>query len=407
MTSVRVACCGWQYDDWVGPFYPESLRGRRGEWLAYYARYFDAVEVDSTFYSFPGERTVAAWIEKGRAIGRMLRGGGVGEGRNGGEHAGIVSGRGASQLVVSGASVIGIDSADAGGFEYSVKMHQDVTHAHLVRGSIDEAVSLAKDFETAVCRPLSDHGLLGAVLIQLSPHFHREGSGEKDACAGGGAGGRGGLEALKSILDGLDVDRYRYVVEFRHRSWLDGKGKEIHPEALALLRRKRVAVCILDSPGFPATRALTADHAYVRFHGRNYDLWYRKERPEGDLRINRYDYLYSDEELRPWAERVRRWMGSDRRAGGRAGNSDGEVEMEEAQTGERMGKGDDHACVAPASEVWAGTIDDYEARLREVRIAFNNHGHAKAVINGLRFRQMLGLGSRELRARPRTLDDFG
>ncbi|MGQ9583503.1 MAG: DUF72 domain-containing protein, partial [Thermoplasmatota archaeon] len=207
-------------------------------------------------------------------------------------------------------------------------------------------------------------------------------------------GSRGGsVRVLRSLLDSLEVDRYRYVVEFRHRSWLDASRRALDPEALALLREKRAALCILDSPGFPATLQLTARHTYLRFHGRNYDLWYRREKPEGDERINRYDYLYSDEELRPWAELVRGWMGA------------GEGEREGRGLGSRNGGGSGGS--GGDGGVWADRLDEYESGLREVRIAFNNHGHARAVLNGLRFREMLGLGAREPLSRPRTLEDFG
>jgi len=299
--KVRIGCSGWQYDDWVGPFYEAGKRERRSEWLEFYGRFFDSVEIDSTYYSVPGRQTVEAWIAKGRRIGD---------------------------------------------FELSLKMHQEVTHARLVERNAAAAVARARDFEHNVLAPLDDNRLLGAVLLQLSPYFQRVDERLRSA-----------MPVLKDFLGGLDTGRYRYVVEFRHRSWLDLERKEIHPDVLDLLRDRKVGICVLDSPGFPATRAQTADFAYVRFHGRNYDLWYSKEKPECDTRINRYDYLYTEDELSPWVDEV----------------------------------------------------ENIEERCREVRIAFNNHGHAKAVKNALMFRRMLGLdaGKKETRMPERvTLDSF-
>jgi uncharacterized protein YecE (DUF72 family) len=56
---IHVGTSGWTYDDWNGPFYPPEVRG--AERLAYYARYFDSVEVNATFYRFPGEAMINAW----------------------------------------------------------------------------------------------------------------------------------------------------------------------------------------------------------------------------------------------------------------------------------------------------------------------------------------------------------
>lgn len=59
---IRVGSSGFAYKDWVGSFYPKGLPER--EWLAYYARAFDTVEVNMTFYRVPAARTTAAWAEQ-------------------------------------------------------------------------------------------------------------------------------------------------------------------------------------------------------------------------------------------------------------------------------------------------------------------------------------------------------
>jgi uncharacterized protein YecE (DUF72 family) len=53
---------GWSYDDWVGPFYPPGTRS--SDWLELYARAFDIVEVDSTFYAHPPAERFEAWRER-------------------------------------------------------------------------------------------------------------------------------------------------------------------------------------------------------------------------------------------------------------------------------------------------------------------------------------------------------
>lgn len=54
-----VGCSGWYYEHWRGLFYPEELP--RSRWLSYYAQHFPTVEVNSTFYHLPKEKTVQGW----------------------------------------------------------------------------------------------------------------------------------------------------------------------------------------------------------------------------------------------------------------------------------------------------------------------------------------------------------
>jgi uncharacterized protein YecE (DUF72 family) len=62
MTSLRIGACGWNYDAWVGPFYPPGTRPV--DFLATYARAFNTVEVDSTFYAIPAVKTVRGWASR-------------------------------------------------------------------------------------------------------------------------------------------------------------------------------------------------------------------------------------------------------------------------------------------------------------------------------------------------------
>jgi uncharacterized protein YecE (DUF72 family) len=59
---IRIGTQGWNYDAWVGPFYPDGTRAT--DYLAVYARAFDTVEVDSTFYAIPSAKTVRSWAER-------------------------------------------------------------------------------------------------------------------------------------------------------------------------------------------------------------------------------------------------------------------------------------------------------------------------------------------------------
>jgi uncharacterized protein YecE (DUF72 family) len=274
--AARIGCSGWSYDDWVGRFYPAELAKKKGDWLPYYSRYFPTVEINSTFYRVPNEFMVRSWIERGK---------------------------------------------QREGFEFSVKLPQMVTHDSIIKEDSEKAAAQASSFQDICVKPLADAGVLGGVLIQLTPYFRLE--------------GKESLGRLRGLLQILDTDVYDYAVEFRHRSWLNERGNELTADVIETLQEFRVANAIVDGPGFPITRSLTARHAYVRFHGRNYDIWF-KEEPEDDYRMNRYDYLYSLEQLEPWAPRLEEIVS----------NSD------------------------------------------RTRIYFNNHGRAKAVKNAF---QMMGL----------------
>lgn len=59
--KIRLGACAWSFEEWRGAFYPHDLPNER--WIEFYSRYFQAVEVDSTFYQTPSEATVARWAE--------------------------------------------------------------------------------------------------------------------------------------------------------------------------------------------------------------------------------------------------------------------------------------------------------------------------------------------------------
>ena len=116
-TRVRLGTQGWNYDAWVGPFYPSGTRV--GEFLSTYARAFGTVEVDSTFYAIPPAKTVRGWADR--------------------------------------------TPAD---FSFALKLPQEITHERRLRGE-DAAATAALFFDRA--RELGPK--LGPVLVQLGPDF--------------------------------------------------------------------------------------------------------------------------------------------------------------------------------------------------------------------------------------------
>jgi len=121
---VCVGCQGWNYEDWVTPpagtspiFYPRGTRP--ADMLGVYARAFDTIEVDSTFYAVPTEAAVEGWRRR---------------------------------------------TPDR--FTFALKLPQAVTHEHALRGA--EARRTLEEF-CARARLLGDK--LAAVLVQLPPQF--------------------------------------------------------------------------------------------------------------------------------------------------------------------------------------------------------------------------------------------
>lgn len=59
-TEMYIGCSGWSYKDWINIFYPKDLSPK--DYLAYYARFFNTVEINNTFYKFPSEKIVRSWF---------------------------------------------------------------------------------------------------------------------------------------------------------------------------------------------------------------------------------------------------------------------------------------------------------------------------------------------------------
>jgi uncharacterized protein YecE (DUF72 family) len=159
------------------------------------------------------------------------------------------------------------------GFQFAVKAHQDITHNRR-----DDPVPAAQ-FRAALA-PLQQEGRLGAVLLQF-PYAFRQ---TEDNIAY--------LRRCVEQLPDLPL-----VVEFRREEW-------IAQRTLHLLRELQVGFCNVDMPHLPGllpkTAFVTAPLAYVRLHGRNAEKWWRHEQA-----WERYDYLYSEEELREWVPHLR------------------------------------------------------------------------------------------------------
>jgi uncharacterized protein YecE (DUF72 family) len=254
VTPVRIGTCSWADEALSKHFYPPKLPAK--ERLSWYAQHFDTVEVDSTFYRLPTESMVSGWTERTppeftmhvKAFGLMTR------------HA------------------VRVETLPE---ELRAEMPVDE------RGRVDRP---PRELRGEVFRlflgalePLRREGKLGGILFQFPSYVVF-----KDRS----------FDYLEWAREQLGDDEM--LVEFRHRSWLDEDNRA---ETLAFLERIGATYVTVDAPRsaeaknlVPTLPAVTSDTAYVRFHGRNLATWNKR----GGSAAERFDYLYSDEELAEW-----------------------------------------------------------------------------------------------------------
>jgi uncharacterized protein YecE (DUF72 family) len=158
-------------------------------------------------------------------------------------------------------------------FRLTMKLYRGFTHERSA-GSIE-----ARAFELALA-PLVEAGALGALLLQFPWSFKNAPESR---------------EELERLLDRFRL--YPLVVEVRHSSWIEKSFFDA-------LRERGVGFCNIDQPvigrSIGPSGVTTGRLGYVRLHGRNYQDWFREDAG----RDARYDYLYSEEELDPWVEKI-------------------------------------------------------------------------------------------------------
>lgn len=158
-------------------------------------------------------------------------------------------------------------------FRFFIKAFQGLTHKR--------ERELLPEFAAAL-RPLCQEGRLAGVLAQFPNSFRNKPENR---------------EFLGWFREGLGPD-IPVVVEFRHREWVADES------TFDLLAAYDLAFTCVDEPQFkalvPPVVWATAEPGYVRFHGRNYQKWWHHAHPD-----ERYDYLYSEDELQEWLPRLR------------------------------------------------------------------------------------------------------
>ncbi len=297
--EIRVGPAGWSYPDWAGYVYP-SPRPKGFHEATYLAEFFDTIEINSSFYSPMQPGHAHQWLERVAANPRFL-------------FTAKLWQKFTHESFFEAES--GTAAAQAQARSSSSKLSRMASGSTGNPSAEDERVVRA-GFDV-----LRNAGKLGAILLQFPFSFHR--TSETTAYL---------TALLRRFAD------YPLAVEVRHASWDD-------PEIFALLHEHHAAFCNIDQPiigksllpregrsllaradrtleslgtqsilpsdstsPFPDDDASlsSADPevpiGYIRLHGRRYDTWFSDDPtiPSHE----RYNYLYSSEELTPWAERI-------------------------------------------------------------------------------------------------------
>ncbi len=252
---MRIGTSGWHYPGgrgtWNGVFYPPRRGRPRGfDELEYYARHFNTVEVNSTFYGQPRADVSRNWAER-----------------------------------------------TPDGFDFSIKLYQKFSHPGMYAERVSTALgataeadviaTLARPLPADIDEfkrgidPLAERGKLGVLLAQFPASFKY-----------------GGPEC--AYLEGLlaAFSSYTVAVELRHKSWSDAAA-----DTLTILDRFGAAWVQIDEPKFRLSIQQnllpTGATYYLRLHGRNTAQWWRHTQAE-----DRYNYHYSPEELREFSTTI-------------------------------------------------------------------------------------------------------
>ena len=158
-------------------------------------------------------------------------------------------------------------------FRFSVKVPGEITHDRE-----DDPRPAIAQFDAALA-PLKDAGKFACALAQFPFCFHATQANE---------------DYLKIMAEGFNDTPV--AVEFRNRNW-------VTEDTFDLLHDYGLGFCCVDQPEYesllPPIAIATSPVAYVRFHGRNYQKWWQP-----DAAWERYDYMYTAEELGEWVLRL-------------------------------------------------------------------------------------------------------
>jgi uncharacterized protein YecE (DUF72 family) len=255
MGSIVVGTASWTDKTLLeSGWYPASADSPEKR-LAYYARQFPVVEVDSTYYGPPAEQTTKLWAQR--------------------TPAGFTFNIKAFSLLTGHPTKVSAIYKD-------LRPETDKKNVYPTDVPPPAYEEIWSRFLSAL-DPLAEAGKLGALLFQFPPWFGIRRS-NKDFM----------LEVAARCKP------HRPVFELRNASWFDGENRD---ETLEFLRKHKLPFVCVDMPqghksSVPPIVEATADLAVVRFHGHS-KKWTSKDIHE------KFGYEYSQPELAEWAPKLR------------------------------------------------------------------------------------------------------
>ena len=234
-SNIYVGTAGWDYKDWEGIVYPAQIKKSQHP-VEYMARYFDMLEINTSFYGHIKPEWGKLWCRKARTVNPH--------------------------------------------FLFTAKLNRAFTHSPvaIVQSTSAETIQVGSNDEQwakAGFDSLAEENMLGAVLLQFPISFKNTDRNR---------------DYLDSLIEKFCL--YPLAVEVRHNSWTN-EG------TLRYFTQKGVAFCNIDQPilgkAVIPSAQVTSQVGYVRLHGRNYDQWF-----DSDSGNDRYNYLYTQPELDKW-----------------------------------------------------------------------------------------------------------
>ena len=253
--EIRVGTASWTDRTLLASgWYPKDADTAEKR-LAHYASQFPLVEVDSTYYSPPAEQTAALWVER--------------------TPADFTFNIKAFSLLTGHPTKVSAIYKD---------LRPETEKKNLYPTDLEPAAM--EDVWTrflSALDPLVKANKLGTILFQFPPWFTIRRSNKQYV-----------LEVAKRCSP------LRVAIEFRHESWFAGDNRQ---ETLDLLSKHKLPFVCVDMPqghksSIPPVVEATSDLALIRFHGHS-DKWTSKDIYE------KFGYLYSSQELKSWAPKVR------------------------------------------------------------------------------------------------------
>ncbi len=230
--------------------------------LRYYSAQFSLVEVDSTYYSLPAEKTAELWVDR--------------------TPENFVFDIKAFRLFTGHPTPLrALPKAIRDEIPAALREKSNVYLRDLPAEAADEVW----DRYRRALMPLHTSGKLGAIFLQYPKWFFF------------------GQDSLQHILNAREhLPDFQVAVEFRQPSWMSERNAET---TLGFLREHQIAYTSVDEPqgtraSVPPIAAATTDLAVVRFHGRRQETW---DQPGVGVE-ERFKYLYSEEELDGWVPKI-------------------------------------------------------------------------------------------------------